>query len=403
MQLGRDRVRERRCRGIALRPQLEQERMHAGLRRSNRGSGGCGRVDAPVERRELFARGRRPLEQLLVARGAEAPLRLRDPVEARLELLEPSRLGLQRREKRAEVGRGLAQAQLDVAQLVAGALELGSEPLEGRHRPLCERDEAGGAVAVLGRERVRRRRSRFRELGDVPEPLPVGAEPLLLAVLHPVRVLCECAQLRQPGLGERGVRGQLLVTLPRALQLAPRDAHRLALGAGEAVEQLELVRGPRKPALLELPRHRDHALDGCRDVLARRRAAPCVRARAPVGEHTARDEERVLVLGAQVGELVQLVRQVELRLDVRLLGPRPDEGRFPLRPEQEPDRLREDRLPGAGLAGDRVQAGRELELGLADEDEVLDAQAAEHGTESREGLRRRLLPFPGRPAYARCT
>src|SRR5205807_7634741 len=119
----------RGCRGVALRAQLEQERMHAGLRRSNRGSGGGGRVDAPVERRELFARGRGPLEQLLVARGAEAPLRLRDPVEARLELLQTSRLGLERREARAEVGRGLAQAQLDVAQLVAGALELGSEPL----------------------------------------------------------------------------------------------------------------------------------------------------------------------------------------------------------------------------------------------------------------------------------
>ncbi len=148
--------------------------------------------------------------------------------------------------------------------------------------------------------------------------------------------------------------------------------------AAEPVEHLELVRRPREPALLELAGHRDDTLDGRGDVFARRRAAPCVRPRAPVAEDTPRYEQRVLVLRPQLGELVELLGQVELGLDVRLLARRPDERVVALRPEQQPDRLREDRLAGAGLAGDRVQAGRELELGLPDEDEVLDTEPTQH-------------------------
>jgi len=65
-----------------------------------------------------------------------------------------------------------------------------------------------------------------------------------------VSLIDDGAQLRQPCLGEGGVRRQFLVALPRRLQLAPRDAHRLAVDTCEAVEQLELIRGPREPALL---------------------------------------------------------------------------------------------------------------------------------------------------------
>src|SRR5581483_1510545 len=46
--------------------------------------------------------------------------------------------------------------------------------------------------------------------------------------------------------------------------------------------------------------------------------------------------------------------------------------------EQQADRLREDRLAGARLAGDRVQARGEAQLRVADEDEILDAEAAQH-------------------------
>ena len=97
----------------------------------------------------------------------------------------------------------------------------------------------------------------------------------------------------------------------------------------------------------------------------------------------------------EVGERLEAVlveqarRQLELGLDVGLVGGRAEEARVALRPEEEPDGLGEDRLARTGLARDRVQPGRELELGLADEHEVLDTEPAQHGSNRREGIRRR--------------
>ena len=238
------------------------------------------------------------------------------------------------------------------------------------------------SVAVVRRERRRRRGRPLGELGDVPVPLALGAQLLLLTRLHPVGVLDERAQLREPGLGERGVRRQLVVPAARGLELAPRRPRRRAAGEllfpAEAVEHLELVGRLRQPALLELARHRDDALDGRCDVLSSGGASPRVGARPAVGEDAAGDDERVLVLRPQLGELLELLREVELRLDVRLLAGGADVRVVALRAEQEAERLGEDRLPGAGLPCDRVQPGRELELGLTDEDEVLDAEPPEH-------------------------
>ena len=138
--------------------------------------------------------------------------------------------------------------------------------------------------------------------------------------------------------------------------------------------------GPREPPLLELARHRDQPLRRRGQVLACRAPAPRVGARPAVGEDAPREHEPVLALGPQLRERLELVlveepvRHVELRLDVRLVARRADDAASPLRAEQQPDRLGEDRLPGARLAGDRVQPGRELELRLADQDEVLDAE-----------------------------
>ena len=60
----------------------------------------------------------------------------------------------ERVEKRAKVGRGLAQAKLDVAELVAGARELGSKRLERCDGALGEPGQAGRSFAVLRRERL---------------------------------------------------------------------------------------------------------------------------------------------------------------------------------------------------------------------------------------------------------
>ena len=65
---------------------------------------------------------------------------------------------------------------------------------------------------------------------------------------------------------------------------------------------------------------------------------------------------------------------VQLSLDVGVCALCAHERGVPTRPEQQPHRLREDRLARTRLTGDRVQAGGELELRLADQDEVLDAE-----------------------------
>src|SRR5581483_3504958 len=209
------------------------------------------------------------------------------------------------------------------------------------------------------------------EVGHVADPLALGAQPLLVVRLHSLRVLDERAELGEPRPGERGVRGQFLVAAASGLERAPRitrfgTARELLLPA-EAIEHLELVGRPREPPLLELARHRDDALDHRGNVLPRGGPAPRVRARAAVGEDAAGDEQRVLVLRPQLAELVELRREIELSLDVRLRAGSADEAFAALRTEEQAERLREDRLPRAGLACDRVQSGRELEVGLADE------------------------------------
>src|SRR5205814_4495469 len=127
-----------------------------------------------------------------------------------------------------------------------------------------------------------------------------------------------------------------------------------------------------------------------REVLPRDGAAPGVGARPAVGEDPAREREARLVLGLKLGERLhallveEALWQVELGLDVRLAAAGPDVGRVAFRAEQQADRLREDRLARAGLPGDRGQPARRLELGLPDQDEVVDAQAAKH---SEDGIR----------------
>ena len=161
--------------------------------------------------------------------------------------------------------------------------------------------------------------------------------------------------------------------------------------------------------MFELARHRDQAFAGGRKILACRAAPPCVGARASVREDAAGDDEPVLVLGTEAGDRRELVlfeqarREVELGLDVSLGPSRPDVAGVTLGAEQQADRLRENRLARPGLARDRVEPGGKGQLGLLDQDEVLDAQATEHGAAEIVGGRAarhhgRRVPGPERPS-----
>ena len=139
-----------------------------------------------------------------------------------------------------------------------------------------------------------------------------------------------------------GVARELVVRAPRGLQLAPgarapRRASQLLLAA-KASSTASWYDGPREPPLLELAAHREQRLDRRRDVLARRAAAPGVGARAAVGEDPPREHERLLALGPKLGERAErlVVGQVELRLDVRLVGGRAEQRASPRAPSRSP-------------------------------------------------------------------
>ena len=248
----------------------------------------------------------------------------------------------------------------------------------------ASRGELGGAPAVVRRQRRSGRGRGLRQLGDVPQPLAVGPQLLLALDRDLGGVLHERPQLGEPLRCRRRAAHELVVGTPGSLELAPRRAQPRApaelLVAAVGIENVELIRRASQPALLELARHRHEPLGGGRHVLARRRAAPGVRARAPVPEHAPGDDDVFLAVGPQLEQRQDVVllerarRRLELGLDIRIGALGAHERGVPARAEQQPHGLREDRLPRAGLPGDRVQTRGKLELGLADEDEVLDAQ-----------------------------
>ena len=198
----------RRC--VSLGAQLSGDRQDARLRSDERLGRSLRGIHAVRKRCELGARVSGPSKQLFVGLAAEAALGVGNSVERRLELFEPSRLGLERREKRVQLRRRLTESQLDVAQLVAGALKLGSEPFERRHRTLRERDEPCGTVAVLGCQRSCGGGGRLRELGHVTQAFTLAAQALLVAGLQSFCVLGKRTELVEPRSRERRVRGQLV-------------------------------------------------------------------------------------------------------------------------------------------------------------------------------------------------
>ena len=369
---------------------------------------GRGRVEAVLDRFQLRPRLGCAGQQLFVGLRAEASLGLSNPVQSGLDLFEPSRLGLERRQKATQLARGLAQAQLDVAQLVTGSRKLRRELFERRECPLGASDEPGGALALVRSERLGCFCGSVRELGDMTKTLPLAAKTLFPIRLEPGSVFDERAQLGEPRVGGRGTLLKLLVPTSCCGELAPGEA-RLGsppklVGSDERVEDIELVAGTRETTLLELPGHRDQPLPCRSQILACGAAPPGVRTRAPVGEHAPRNEEPFLVLGAKLGERGELVlfdqpcRQIELGLDVRLGPVGADVAGVTLGAEEQADRLGENRLARPGLAGDRVEPWSERELGLLDQDEVLDAEAAKHGCR-RDGRR----PSGAAPSSTRST
>ena len=66
--------------------------------------------------------------------------------------------------------------------------------------------------------------------------------------------------------------------------------------------------------------------------------------------------------------------------DRRLLGARTQRrAPLPAFARGQPQRFEQDRFARAGFAGEHVQAGGEIQLGLFDQDDVADGQRGQHG------------------------
>jgi hypothetical protein len=119
-------------------------------------------------------------------------------------------------------------------------------------------------------------------------------------------------------------------------------------------------------------------------VARRGRAAGDEGAGAARGAHPAAEDNLAGVVAQPLGELGELgvveqsVRELEDALHPRLPGARADDLRPRTAAHQQVQRVGQHRLTGPGLAGDRVQALAEAQLGALDQQEVLDPELEEH-------------------------
>ena len=137
--------------------------------------------------------------------------------------------------------------------------------------------------------------------------------------------------------------------------------HRKTLGQQKTTGNDEYHHGTKRQVL---------ALAPCLDGGQRRHESVEKRSRASLSADAPGDRKRLAVV-------------VEHGLDERLLGARPHETLLALLAEQQTDALCEQRLAGAGLAGDDVEPGSELEPRPGDQHEIVDRKLSEHGRAGR--------------------
>ena len=156
-------------------------------------------------------------------------------------------------------------------------------------------------------------------------------------------------------------------------------------GSGEPVEDVHLRRGDRQLAVLVL------AVEGEQPAAEQLQVGGRGGATGDEGRGPARggdppaQHDLLGALGQPLGEVghLGLVEQsggqVEGALDPGLTGSGPDDLRPRLATHQQVEGVGQHRLAGAGLAGDRVEALVEAQLGALDQQQVLDPKLAQHG------------------------
>jgi hypothetical protein len=173
-------------------------------------------------------------------------------------------------------------------------------------------------------------------------------------------------------------------------------APRLLLRTAEAVEHVKLGGGQHQFSVLVLAVERQQPAPQLAQVGDGGRSPAHVGASAAVGPHAASEHELV---GPVRDALVPLGpgREREHTFDVRLRRSFADDPAACLAAEQQVERVREQRLSGAGLTGEDVQSLGQPKLGSLHQQQVLHAQLVQHAprgtTRPRRTLDRYVCPY----------
>src|SRR5918994_2889577 len=339
-------------------------------------------------------------------RAAVLSLQAIDHVESLLDLLQAPRLGVDPIEVATQLAGQVGKLDRHPSGPLGERIEVAVHARCSRQRRIGLGQQRRRAATVLviprhGRERATRREAQALR---VVQPLALGAELALLGrlQLRPLDLLQLVAQdvqvplarplalakLRQLAL-QRGQLGVRLAVATPSLQV---------LRTGKPVQYLELRRGQGELAVLVLTVEGKRAGAQRPQVGRGGRAALHEGARPPRDPDPATEHDLVrarwepLADLAQPGVVVEPVGKRQDPLHVGLLGAGADDLRPRLAPHQQVDRVREDRLPGPGLAGDRVEAPAEPKLGPLDQEQVLDTQLVQHAARSSDGCGR-IRPY----------
>ncbi len=264
------------------------------------------------------------------------------------------------------------QLPLDLTDLGLGAPQPVGE-LRERRPPLQRADRLPERFEPRPFEAPVRRSQRVPMRGRVGEERLLGFEGDVLGrVIEPRRVDLgdlepQQVQLPRPGpfvpTQRRELVGQPAILDPRVVQGPTSRRGRLPR---EPVQCVTLRRGRDELMVPVLRVELDQRSSRGGQLPDRRQAAIDIRAAAPIGGQHPREDP------------LRPVGRLEATLDTRLARALSHQRRVGPAPEEQIERLDEQRLPRAGLSGDRGQTGPEQQREVVHDPEVGDVQLVQH-------------------------